>query len=224
MRVTSKIAAISAASALALTMAACSSDDSESTMDSIQDTATDMMPDMGGDDDADDMGDGVTTIADVFGSACDAIPQDPNDAGSLDGMVADPVATAASNNPLLTTLATAVGEADLVDTLNDTSAEYTVFAPYDPAFEALGEETLNAVLADQEQLSSILTYHVVGERLDRDGILDAGTLDTVQGGTLEITGSGDDIQVNGATILCGNIPTANATVFVIDTVMLPPEE
>ncbi|WP_149361498.1 fasciclin domain-containing protein [Lolliginicoccus suaedae] len=221
MRATTRIAALSAASALALTLSACGSDEVESTIDDAQSGASDAMSDAT--DTMGDMmgGDGVTTVDDVFGSACDAIPQDAADEGSLDGMVDDPVGTAASNNPLLSTLVTAVVEADLVDTLNDTNAEYTVFAPYNPAFEALGQETLDAVLADKEQLTDILTYHVVGERLDRDGILDAGTLDTVQGGTLEVTGSGDDVQVNGATVLCGNIPTANATVFVIDTVMMP---
>ncbi|MBB3039144.1 fasciclin domain-containing protein [Hoyosella altamirensis] len=230
MRVTKKIAVLSAASALALVMSACGTDDENGTTDTVQDAVPTMEDDTTMDDgmDMDDddmaMGDGVTTVDDVFGEACSAVPTDPSDPGSLDGMVADPVATAASNNPLLQTLATAVAEAGLVDTLNDPNAEYTVFAPTDDAFDALGEETLNEVLADQEQLTSILTYHVVPERHDRDAILEAGELETIQGETITISGSGDDVTVNDATVLCGNIPTANATVFVIDTVMLPPEE
>lgn len=165
------------------------------------------------------MSDGVTTTGDVFGAACANLPQDTE--GSLDGMVDDPVATAASNNPLLTTLVAAVKAAGLVDTLNKTDAKYTVFAPYDPAFEALGKETLDAVLADKAKLTGILTYHVVPQRMDKDGILSSATLPTVQGGTLKVEGSGDDVTVNGAKVLCGNIPTANATVFVIDKVMIP---
>lgn len=164
--------------------------------------------------------DGMTTKDDVFGAACTQLPQDASNAGSLDGMVDDPVATAASGNPLLTKLVAAVQAAGLVDTLNKADAGYTVFAPYDPAFEALGP-ALDQVLADQAQLTSILTYHVVPTRYDKDSALDAGTLTTVQGGTLTVEGSGDNVTVNGATVLCGNIPTANATVFVIDEVLTP---
>ncbi|MFJ6671437.1 fasciclin domain-containing protein [Actinosynnema sp. NPDC091369] len=165
------------------------------------------------------MSDGVTKTGDVFGAGCASLPKDTE--GSLDGMVDDPVATAASNNPLLKTLVAAVKEAGLVDTLNKADAEYTVFAPYDPAFEALGQDALNAVLADKAKLTGILTYHVVPQRMDKDGILSSATLPTVQGGTLKVEGSGDNVTVNGAKVLCGNIPTANATVFVIDKVMTP---
>ena len=165
------------------------------------------------------MSDGVTKTGDVFGAGCAALPKDTE--GSLDGMVDDPVATAASNNPLLKTLVAAVTQAGLVDTLNKADAKYTVFAPYDPAFEALGADTVNAVLADKAKLTSILTYHVVPQRMDKDGILSSATLPTVQGGTLKVEGSGDNVTVNGAKVLCGNIPTANATVFVIDKVMMP---
>jgi len=165
------------------------------------------------------MSDGVTKTSDVFGAGCASLPADTE--GSLDGMVDDPVATAASNNPLLKTLVAAVKEAGLVDTLNKADASYTVFAPYDPAFEGLGTETVNAVLADKAKLTSILTYHVVPQRMDKDGILSSANLPTVQGGTLKVEGSGDNVTVNGAKVLCGNIPTANATVFVIDKVMMP---
>ncbi|MEV8437867.1 fasciclin domain-containing protein [Actinosynnema sp. NPDC051121] len=165
------------------------------------------------------MSDGVTKTGDVFGAACGSLPKGTE--GSLDGMVDDPVATAASNNPLLTKLVAAVKAAGLVDTLNKADAEYTVFAPYDPAFDALGQEALDAVLADKAKLTAVLTYHVVPQRLDKAGILSSATLPTVQGGTLKVEGSGDDVTVNGAKVLCGNIPTANATVFVIDKVMTP---
>ncbi|MFE9748721.1 fasciclin domain-containing protein [Saccharothrix saharensis] len=165
------------------------------------------------------MSDGVTKTGDVFGAGCASLPKDTE--GSLDGMVDDPVATAASNNPLLKTLVAAVKQAGLVDTLNKADAEYTVFAPYDPAFEALGQDTVNAVLADKAKLTGILTYHVVPQRMDKDGILSSANLPTVQGGTLKVEGSGDNVTVNGAKVLCGNIPTANAIVFVIDKVMMP---
>ena len=162
--------------------------------------------------------DGRTSKSDVFGAACAGVPTSGE--GSLDGMVDDPVATAASNNPLLKTLVAAVTQAGLVDTLNSQQA-ITVFAPADPAFAKIPQADLDAVLADKATLTKILTYHVVATRYDRDGILDAKTLPTLQGGTLTVAGSGDDVTVNGAKVLCGNIPTANATVFVIDTVMMP---
>ncbi|MGV3563664.1 MAG: fasciclin domain-containing protein [Nocardioides sp.] len=152
----------------------------------------------------------------TFGDACSAVPT--NGQGSFDGMVDDPVATAASNNPLLGTLVTAVGEAGLVDTLNDAEA-LTVFAPTDDAFAAIPEEDLNAVLADQELLTSILTYLVVGQQLDPEAVV--GEQETLQGGTVTVEGDTEGMTVNGANVLCGNIPTANATVYVIDTVLMP---
>lgn len=167
------------------------------------------------------MGDGVTKTSDVFGAGCAGLPAEARDEGSLDGMVDDSVATAAGNNPLLTELVAAVKAVGLVDTLNKTDAECTVFAPYDPAFEALGQDALDAVPADKAKLTGILTYHVVPQRMDEDGVLSTATPPTVRGGTLEVEGSGDTITVNGAKVPCDNIPTANATVFVIDVVMMP---
>ena len=107
----------------------------------------------------------------------------------------DPVATAASNNPALSTLVTAVTEAKLVDTLNGAD-DITVFAPTDDAFAAMDEETLDAALADPKGLlTTVLTYHVVPGG-SRPRTL-AGTHETLQGGTLEVTGSGEDFTVNG---------------------------
>lgn len=168
-------------------------------------------------------GAGVTRVSDIFGPACDQVPTEGE--GSAQGMVDDPVATAASNNPLLTTLTEAVGAANLVDTLNDPEASYTVFAPADPAFEALPEGTLEQLLQDpQGQLTTILTYHVVPQRYDAQGLVEAGQVMTVQGDMLQIMGTPEAPiidQSERANVLCGNIPTANATVFVIDKVLMP---
>jgi uncharacterized surface protein with fasciclin (FAS1) repeats len=156
-----------------------------------------------------------------FGPACGAVPADG--AGSLDGMSQDPVATAASNNPVLSTLVTAVQEAGLVDTLNS-AQDITVFAPTNDAFAALPEDQLNAVLADQELLTSILTYHVVGETVEPEQLGSDGPFDTLQGEQVEATGSGEDFTVGpmDANVVCGNIMTANARVYLIDQVMMPP--
>lgn len=170
------------------------------------------------------MNDGVTTADDVFGPGCGQVPTDPKDEGSVQGMIDDPVGTAAGNNPLLKKLTAAVKAADLGDTLNKQDAAYTVFAPADPAFDALPPETLKALLEDpakKKDLQSILTYHVVPKRMDAAGLVDSGSVKTVQGGEVKIGGSAEAPTVNGAKVLCGNVPTANATVFVIDKVMQP---
>ncbi|MDT7788738.1 MAG: hypothetical protein QOF58_7157 [Pseudonocardiales bacterium] len=216
MRTTKRLAAIGLFAAAALSLAACG--ESSSTGSGSSRTAA---PTTTTTSSAPVMSDGVTKTSDTFGAGCASLPKASSDKGSLEGMVTDPVATAASNNPLLTKLVAAVKAAGLVDTLNKADGKYTVFAPYDPAFEALGADTLNAVLADKTKLASILTYHVVPQRMDKDGILKTASLPTVQGGTLKVEGSGDNVTVNGAKVLCGNIPTANATVFVIDKVLMP---
>ncbi|MFI6480986.1 fasciclin domain-containing protein [Nonomuraea sp. NPDC050663] len=152
-----------------------------------------------------------------FGSACSAVPADGE--GSFTGMADDPVATAASNNPVLSTLVTAVKQAGLVDTLNS-AKDVTVFAPTDDAFAAIPKETLDKVLADKAMLTKILTYHVVaGKKAPAD--LAGAELTTLQGGKLTAKGSGESYTVNDAKVVCGNVPTANATVYIIDKVLMP---
>ncbi|GAB2517926.1 fasciclin domain-containing protein [Nocardiopsis aegyptia] len=158
------------------------------------------------------------TAGENFGPGCAAVPEDGE--GSFEGMADDPVATAASNNPALSTLVTAVGEADLVDTLNS-AEDITVFAPADDAFAKIPEEDLNALLADQEQLTEVLTYHVVeGRQAPAD--LEDGTFTSLQGGEVTTEGSGEEFTVNGdSAVVCGNVQTANATVYIVDTVLMP---
>jgi uncharacterized surface protein with fasciclin (FAS1) repeats len=154
----------------------------------------------------------------VFGSACAAVPKDGP--GSFDGMATDPVATAASHNPVLSTLVTAVGKAGLVDSLNSAQG-ITVFAPINDAFGKLPKATLDKALGDPKGLlSTVLTYHVVPGRLTPEQL--PGMHKTLQGTTLDVTGSGDSFSVNGAAkVVCGNVQTANATVYLIDGVLLP---
>ncbi|QPK50359.1 fasciclin domain-containing protein [Streptomyces gardneri] len=135
-------------------------------------------------------------------------------------MADDPVATAASNNPELSTLVTAVQKAGLVDTLNN-AENVTVFAPTNDAFAKIPKADLDKVLADKATLTKILTYHVVGEKVDKAALAD-GSFKTLQGGTLTTDGSGDAFVVNDtAKIVCGDVPTSNATVHIIDTVLMP---
>jgi uncharacterized surface protein with fasciclin (FAS1) repeats len=158
------------------------------------------------------------TASGPFGAACSAVPA--SGAGSLDALAQEPVATAASNTPELSTLVTAVKKADLVDTLNSAQG-ITVFAPTNDAFSAVPKATLDKALGDPKGLlTTVLTYHVVQGQLAPDQL--AGTHKTLQGGTLQVTGSGEDFTVNGNSgVVCGNVKTANATVYLIDQVLLP---
>jgi uncharacterized surface protein with fasciclin (FAS1) repeats len=161
--------------------------------------------------------------ANLVGAGCaDYAAAVPDGAGSVEGMAQDPVAVAASNNPLLTTLVAAVSgqlnpEVDLVDTLN--GDEFTVFAPVDDAFAKIDAATIETLQTDSALLTSILTYHVVPGQLTPEEVV--GTQATVQGGSVEVTGSGDELMVNDAAVICGGVHTANATVYLIDTVLMP---
>jgi len=163
--------------------------------------------------------------ADLVGAGCAGYAEaNPDGAGSVDGMAQDPVATAASNNPLLKTLVAAVSgqlnpEVNLVDTLN--GGEFTVFAPVDDAFAKIDPATIEVLKTDTALLTSILTYHVIPGQLAPDALV--GTQATAQGEELEVMGTGDEIMVNGTSaVICGNVKTANATVYLIDTVLMPP--
>ncbi|MEW1910091.1 fasciclin domain-containing protein [Kitasatospora sp. NPDC085895] len=162
-------------------------------------------------------GEAAPAAGQPFGAGCAAVPS--QGAGSFAGMAQDPVATAASNNPALSTLVAAVTKAGLVDTLNS-AQNVTVFAPTNDAFAKIPKATLDAVLADKAKLTKILTYHVVPERLAPAAL--PGEHKTLEGGAVTVTGSGEDFTVNGnAKVVCGNVRTANATVHIVDTVLMP---
>jgi uncharacterized surface protein with fasciclin (FAS1) repeats len=156
--------------------------------------------------------------AQTFGDGCSAVPKTGD--GSFQGMATAPVASAAGANPVLSTLVTAVTKAGLIDTLNS-QKDITVFAPTNDAFAAIPPKTLKSVLADKATLTRILTYHVVPGELAPDQL--AGSHKTLEGGTLTISGSDPDFVVGTqkASIVCGNVPTANATVYIINSVLMP---
>jgi uncharacterized surface protein with fasciclin (FAS1) repeats len=153
-----------------------------------------------------------------FGSGCASVPK--SGAGSFSGMASAPVATAASANPVLSTLVTAVKKAGLVDTLNSAKS-ITVFAPANSAFAKIPSATLNSVLANKAELTKILTYHVAAGRYTPAELATGKPIKTLEGGTVTPAGSGTSFTVNGAHVVCGNVQTANATVYIIDTVMMP---
>ena len=161
--------------------------------------------------------------ANLVGPGCAAYAkQVPTGAGSVEGMALDPVAVAASNNPILTTLTAAVSgklnpKVNLVDTLN--GGEFTVFAPVDDAFKKIDPATIETLKTDDALLSKILTYHVVPGQITPDKI--AGTHATVEGGSVTVTGSGDNLKVDNANVICGGVKTKNATVYLVDSVLMP---
>ncbi|MER7556877.1 fasciclin domain-containing protein [Nocardioides sp. NPDC126508] len=205
-------AAATLALLLGLGLSACGSEDTGSASGSgaKTDESSESMP--AETDEADNAG------AQTFGEGCKLIPADG--AGSFNGMSTAPVASAASANPLLKTLVAAVGQAKLVDTLNSADA-LTVFAPTDDAFKKIPKADLDAVMADKATLTKVLTHHVVAGQLSPDEV--AGEHETLAGDKIDVKGSGENFTVGkeNAKVLCGNIPTANATVYVVDTVLMP---
>jgi uncharacterized surface protein with fasciclin (FAS1) repeats len=162
---------------------------------------------------------GAATAAKDFGPGCASVPA--SGAGSFTGMATAPVATAASANPLLSTLVTAVKKAGLVDTLNS-AANITVFAPDNAAFAKLPKATLTKILDNKAELTKILTYHVASGRQTPADLAMGMGLKTLEGGMVTPALSGSTYTVNKANIVCGNVQTANATVYIIDSVLTPP--
>jgi uncharacterized surface protein with fasciclin (FAS1) repeats len=162
--------------------------------------------------------------ANLIGAGCAAYAEQvPSGPGSVAGMAQDPVTVAASNNPQLKTLTQALSgklnpNVNLVDTLN--GGEFTVFAPTDDAFAKIDPATIEKLKTDKDLLTSILTYHVVPAQASPTKV--AGTHKTVQGAELTVTGEGNGLKVNDASLVCGGVSTANAQVYMIDTVLMPP--
>ncbi len=166
----------------------------------------------------------TTASAELVGPSCSAYAEQvPTGPGSVAGMAQDPVAVAASNNPMLTTLTKAVSgqlnpKVNLVDTLN--GGQFTVFAPTDAAFAKIDSATIEKLKTDSDLLTKILTYHVVPGQASPAQVV--GTHKTVQGGNVTVTGQGNNLKVNNASVVCGGVSTANAQVYMIDTVLMPP--
>lgn len=127
----------------------------------------------------------------------------------------------AQGNDDLSTLVTAVTEANLVDTLSSGDANLTVFAPTNAAFDALPEGTLESLLANQDDLTSVLTYHVVdGEAFSGD-LSDGQVLTTLQGETLTVTVNDEGVFINGNRVSTADVDATNGVVHVIDGVLIP---
>lgn len=166
----------------------------------------------------------ATGVVAPSGPLCAAMAADGE--GSVSGMADDPVAIAANNNPLLSRLAAMVTATGLEDTLNE--GPLTVFAPINSAFDKVDPATLEGLLADTDVLTGILTHHVIPEQLSSADLVAGGTFATAHGHGAALTVSmvGETLVINGgeAAVLCADVPTANATVYLIDTVLTPPSD
>jgi uncharacterized surface protein with fasciclin (FAS1) repeats len=206
-----RFTALAAAAVFSISLAACGSDDSSTSAGdpAAAPTMTSPAPMMSS----------AAPAMENFGSGCAAVPTDPSNKGSFQAMAQVPVATAASGNPLLSTLVSAVKQAGLVDSLNSADG-ITVFAPTNDAFNKIPAADLKKVLADKKMLTDILTYHVVPGKLTPADL--SGTHKTLEGKDVSVTGSGEDFKVAGtASVICGNVQTANANVYIIDSVLMP---
>ena len=203
------------AAGLALTTAACSSSTSSTAASGASSSApaASSSPPM-----ASSTASGGSAATTDFGPACSSVPK--SGAGSFSGMSTAPVATAASANPVLSTLVTAVKAAGLVDTLNSAS-NVTVFAPDNAAFAKIPAATLKSVLANKAELTKILTYHVASGRKTPTDLASGMVIKTQEGSDVMPTLKNGTYTVNGADVVCGNVQTANATVYIINTVLMP---
>jgi uncharacterized surface protein with fasciclin (FAS1) repeats len=154
-----------------------------------------------------------------FGTGCASVPASGK--GSFTGMSTAPVATAASSNPLLSTLVTAVTKAGLVDTLNSAPG-ITVFAPDNAAFAKIPTATLNSVLGNKAELTKILSYHVASGHITPAELASGKPIKTLEGSTVMPSKMGSSYEVNSVPVVCGNVQTANATVYIIGSVLMPP--
>jgi uncharacterized surface protein with fasciclin (FAS1) repeats len=162
--------------------------------------------------------------ADPIGPACGyyAAAGHPG-AGSVADAAQQPLTVAASRNPQLSALSAALSGTlnpvvNLVDTFN--AGQFTVFAPVDNAFSRLPPEATAALQTDAALLTRLLTYHVIPGRFSPTNL--GGTDTTLQGGELTVTGPPNHLWINDTLVLCGGITTANATLYLIDTVLTPP--
>ena len=209
---------VSLAAVAAVGFSACSSNKSESAQQTSASSATSTAAP------ASPSAAMAAPSSDLIGGGCaDYAALHPNGPASVTGMAQDPVATAASNNPLLSTLTAALSgklnpNVNLVDTLN--SGQYTVFAPTNAAFDKLPAGTIDELKTNSDMLKSILTYHVVQEQESPNTV--DGTHKTLQGADVKVAGQGNGLKVNDAGLVCGGVHTANATVYMIDTVLMPP--
>ncbi len=204
--------------------AACSSDTASETASDVSSSASSVSSSVMSTSSAAPTSAAADPAANLVGSGCAGYAEQvPTGPGSVAGMSTAPVTTAAANNPVLTTLTSALSgqlnpDVNLVDTLN--GGEFTVIAPTDDAFAKLDPATIETLKTDAPLLTSILTYHVIPGQVSPGDI--PGTHQTVEGSEVTVTGEGEGLTFDESGLVCGGVQTSNATVYMVDTVMMPP--
>ena len=156
------------------------------------------------------------------GLAAGALALAPMTASAVDD---DSIAAVAIEAGDFDTLVAAVTAAGLVDVVGDCSqGPFTVFAPTDDAFAALGETVdLDAVIADTGALTTILTYHVVAGAVTAADVVELTEADMLSGESIEIAVDGDSVVLNGnVNVVATDIEACNGVIHVIDSVLVPP--
>ncbi|QSZ68347.1 fasciclin domain-containing protein [Methanofollis aquaemaris] len=143
-----------------------------------------------------------------------------NETGNETGTTADIVGVA-TDAGTFTTLLTALDSAELTAALQE-EGPYTVFAPNDAAFEALPAGTLDDLLANTTELTSVLQYHVVPGEFNATSLEDVETLETLEGEMLNVSVTDGVVTVEGATVVTADIEASNGIIHEIDAVLLPP--
>ena len=200
-------AALGALAGLALAVAACGSSTttSASPTGSANSTAAPPSPTVSG-------------TAARIGADCAMIPNSGQ--GSISSMSTQQAITAASSNPQLSVFIAAVRSAGLDKTLNTRHA-YTLMIPANSAFASLSKTQI-IHLKNSGDLLNIVRYHALKARVSPHQFASGARPATLQGKPLTLSKTGSAYKVNGATVLCGNIKTANATVYIVSKVLLPP--
>lgn len=135
------------------------------------------------------------------------------------GMKKDIVDTAVAADDF-DTLVTAVQAAGLVETLKS-DGPFTVFAPTDAAFAEIPEADLQALLADKDKLTKVLTYHVVPGKVMAADVIGLDSATTVEGSEVDIEVVEGGVQVDGANVVQTDIEASNGVIHVIDAVIMP---
>lgn len=127
----------------------------------------------------------------------------------------------ASANPDFSTLVSAVTKAGLVETLSG-DGPFTVFAPTNEAFAKIPQDQLDAILADQAKLKSILTYHVIAGKVLAGDLQPEQSVATVEGQNVDIKVTDGTATINGCNIVKTDVEASNGVIHVIDCVLVPP--
>ena len=151
------------------------------------------------------------------GSDCGMVPA--SGPGSFHGMAMQSFLAAAQSNPLLTTFASDINQAGLAGELNGMH-NFTVFAPANDAFTKMPANQMTMMHSPTE-LAKIIKYHVVDGSITPAQIAAGKPLPTREGDTITPSKMGAVYELNTADVICGSFQTQNATVYIINQVLMP---